>query len=324
MIVDSLEELIGGTPMLRMRRLCAAHGVEVELLAKLETCNPCSLKDRPALFMVDDAERRGLLAPGGTIVEASSGNAGIALTWIGRNRGYEVVICMSELMSDEHKQALVALGAQLELTPAADGIRGARERAQELAAQIPGAVYIEQHHNPANTESHAQTTGEEIWRDTAGRVDLFVHGLGSAGTIAGVARTLKAHRPSVRCVGFEPAEAPLISSGRFSAHRILGIGPGFIPRLYEPELVDELMTVKVSDAFAMCREVAAREGILVGISSGGSIHAALELARRPEFKAATIVVIIADNGREYLSVDGLFTIRDTAKTTPHDPGVPTN
>ncbi len=310
MIVGSLEELIGGTPMLRMHRLCAAAGVEVELLAKLETQNPGSLKDRPALYMIDDAERRGLLSPGGTIVEASSGNAGIALTWIGRNRGYEVVICMSELMSDEHKRVVRALGARLELTRASEGIRGARERAQKLATQIPGAVYIEQHHNPANTESHAQTTGEEIWRDTAGNVDVFVHGLGSAGTIAGVARALKAHKPSVRCVGFEPAEAPLISAGKFRAHRLLGIGPGFVPRLYEPDLVDELLTVKVADAFAMCREVAAREGLLVGISSGGSIHAALQLARRPEMRGATIVVIVADDGKDYLSVDGLFAVDD--------------
>ncbi|MCB9756241.1 MAG: cysteine synthase family protein [Myxococcales bacterium] len=306
MIVDSLQQLIGDTPMLRLGRVTAAHGVDVELLAKLELRNPYSLKDRPALAMIEEAEARGALAPGGTIVEASSGNAGIALTWIGRQRGYEVVICMSELMSDEHKRVLHALGARLELTPARDGIRGARARAQALARALPGAVYIEQHHNPANTRCHARTTGEEIWRDTAGRVDIFVHGLGSCGTLSGVARALKARKPEVRCVAFEPAEAPLISAGRFTAHRMLGVGPGFVPALYEPALVDELMTVSVDDAFAACRELATREGLLVGITSGGSVHAALQLARRPEHRGATIVVIFADGGKDYLSVDGLF------------------
>ncbi len=319
MIVDSLQQLIGSTPTLRLRRLTEARGLEVELLAKLELLNPYSLKDRPALFMIEEAERSGALRPGGTIIEASSGNAGVALTWIGRQRGYEVIICMSELMSDEHKRVLHALGARLELTPARDGIRGSRARALALAERLEGAVYFEQHHNPANTLSHARTTGEEIWRDTGGRVDIFVHGLGSCGTMAGVARTLKARKPELRCVAFEPAEAPLISEGRFTAHRMLGIGPGFIPRLYEPALIDELMTVRVADAFATCRELAAREGLLVGITSGGSVHAALTLASRPEHRGATIVVLIADSGKDYLSVDGLFPApREAAVVTQGD------
>jgi cysteine synthase A len=307
MIHDSLYALIGDTPLLRLTRLTKRRDLEVTLLAKLEMWNPYSLKDRPARFMIEDAERRGILAPGGTIVEASSGNAGVALSWIGRLRGYQVVICMSELMSDEHKRVMRALGARVELTPARDGIRGSRQRARELADSIEGAVYFEQHHNPANTRAHAETTGEEIWRDTEGRVNVFVHGLGSCGTMSGVARALKRHNPEIRCVAYEPTEAPLIATGQFQAHRLLGIGPGFVPRLYEPELIDELMTVGVDDAFASCRELAASEGLLVGISSGASLHAALTLAARPELREATIVIVFADSGKDYLSVDGLFT-----------------
>jgi cysteine synthase len=304
MIVDSLVELIGGTPMLRLNRLAA--GLPVEILAKLEMFNPYSLKDRPALYMVEDAERSGRLSPGGTIVEASSGNAGTALAYIGRLKGYQVVICMSELMSDEHKQQLRALGAELILTPASLGIRGSRQKAQELAASLPNAYYMEQHGNPANAQAHQETTAEEIWRDTAGRLDIFVHGLGSCGTMTGVARALRARKPSLRFVGYEPEGAALMSQGEFQPHRLLGIGPGFVPGLYEPDLIDEILTVRVEDAFATCRDVAAQEGLLVGITSGASAHVALELGRRPENAGKVIVVVFADAGQGYLSVDGLF------------------
>jgi cysteine synthase A len=304
MIANNLSELIGHTPMLRLNRLGA--GLDAEILAKLETFNPYSLKDRPALYMIGDAERSGHLAPGGTIVEASSGNAGIAMTYIGRLKGYHVVICMSELMSDEHKQLLRALGAELVLTPAELGIRGSREKARELAASLPNAYYMEQHHNPANTQSHRETTAEEIWRDTEGRVDIFVHGLGSCGTMTGVARALKDRKPSLRFVGFEPQGAALLSQGEFQPHRLLGIGPGFVPGLYEPDLMDEIVTVSVEDAFATCREIAAKEGFLAGITSGASAHVALDLARRPENAGKTIVIIFADAGQDYMSVDGLF------------------
>ena len=304
MIVDSLTELIGRTPMLRLSRLAA--GLDAEILAKLEMFNPYSLKDRPALNMIEDAERSGRLAPGGTIVEASSGNAGTALTYIGRLKGYHVVVCMSELMSDEHKQQLRALGAELVLTPAAQGIRGSRVRARELADSLPNAIYMEQHHNPANARSHADTTAEEIWRDTDGRIDIFVHGLGSCGTMTGVARALKARKPSLRCIGFEPEGAALMSQGEFTPHRLLGIGPGFVPGLYDPDLIDEIITVRVEDAFATCREIAAREGVLAGITSGASAYVALDLARRPEHAGKTIVIIFADAGQGYLSVPGLF------------------
>ena len=304
MIVNNLTELIGHTPMLRLNRLGA--GLDSEILAKLEMFNPYSLKDRPALYLIEDAEQSGRLAPGGTIVEASSGNAGIAMTFIGRLKGYHVVICMSELMSDEHKQLLVALGAELVLTPAELGIQGSREKARELAAALPNAMYMKQHDNPANARSHRETTAEEIWRDTEGRVDIFVHGLGSCGTITGVAQALKARKPSLRLVGFEPEGAALMSQGEFQPHRLLGIGPGFVPGLFDRELLDEILTVSVKDAFATCREIAATEGLLVGITSGASAHVALNLAGQPENAGKTIVVIFADAGQGYLSVDGLF------------------
>ena len=304
MIYDSLIELIGQTPMLRLNRLAA--GLDVQILAKLETFNPYSLKDRPALYMIEEAEHSGRLRPGGTIVEASSGNAGVAMTFIGRLKGYEVVICMSELMSDEHKQLLRALGAELVLTPAEQGIRGSRERAQELAANLPNSFYLEQHHNPANAQSHHETTAEEIWDDTGGDVDIFVHGLGSCGTMTGVASALKARNPSLLCIGFEPEGAALLSQGEFQPHRLLGIGPGFVPEVFDRTLMDDIVTVRVEDAFAACHEIAAKEGILAGITSGASAHVALELARRPENAGKTIVIIFADARQGYLSVEGFF------------------
>lgn len=304
MIVDTLTELVGGTPMLRLNRL--ADGLDAEILAKLEMFNPYSLKDRPARYLIQDAERSGRLKPGGTIVEASSGNAGVAMTYIGRLKGYRVVICMSELMSDEHKQLLRALGADLLLTPAEDGIRGSREKARELAEALPDAVYMEQHDNPANAQSHRETTAEEIWRDTEGGIDIFVHGLGSCGTMTGVAQALKERKPSLQFIGYEPEGAALMSQGQFQAHRLLGIGPGFVPGLFDRELMDDIVTVRVDDAFAACRQIAAREGLLVGITSGASAHVALDLARRPENAGKTIVIVFADAGQGYMSVDGLF------------------
>jgi cysteine synthase A len=293
--------------MLRLNRLAA--GLDAEILAKLETFNPYSLKDRPALYIIEEAERSGQLAPGGTIVEASSGNAGTALTYIGRLKGYDVIICMSELMSDEHKQLMRALGAELVLTPAESGIRGSREKAQQIAASLPNAIYTEQHHNPANARSHHDTTAEEIWRDTEGRVDIFVHGLGSCGTMTGVAQVLKARKPSVRCIGIEPEGAALMSQGEFKPHRLLGIGPGFVPALFDPDLMDEIVTVRVKDAFATCRRIAAEEGLMVGITSGASAYVALDLACQPENAGKTIVIVFADAGQAYMSVEGLF---DTA------------
>ena len=290
--------------MLRLNRLAA--GLDAEILAKLEMFNPYSLKDRPALYLIEDAECSGRLPPGGTIVEASSGNAGVALTYIGRLKGYHVVICMSEMMSDEHKQLLRALGAELVLTSAELGIRGSREKARELAETLPNAIYMEQHFNPANARSHRETTAEEIWQDTAGGVDIFIHGLGSCGTMTGVAQALKERKPSLRFVAYEPQGAALMSQGEFKPHKLLGIGPGFVPGLFDATLYDEIVTVRVEDAFAMCREIAAQEGLLVGITSGASAHVALEMARRPENAGQTIVIVFADAGQGYLSVEGLL------------------
>ncbi|MBC8230637.1 cysteine synthase A [bacterium] len=304
MVVNELTELIGHTPMLRLNHLAAGLGAEI--LAKLEMFNPYSLKDRPALYVIEDAERSGRLRPDGTIIEASSGNMGVALAYIGRLKGYHVIICMSELMSDEHKQLLRALGAELVLTPAELGIRGSREKAQELASTLPNAIYIEQHSNPANAQSHRETTAEEIWRDTEGQLDIFIHGLGSCGTITGVAQALKTRKPSIQFIGVEPAGAALMSQGEFKAHRLLGIGPGFVPGLFEPKLLDEIITVSEEDAFATCREIAAKEGLLVGITSGASAYVALNLAHCPENEGKTICIIFADAGQGYLSVEGLF------------------
>ncbi|MFN2168985.1 MAG: PLP-dependent cysteine synthase family protein [Anaerolineae bacterium] len=304
MIVDTLTDLIGHTPMLRLNRLAA--GLDAEILAKLEMFNPYSLKDRPALYMIEAAERSGQLKPGGTLIEASSGNAGTALAYIGRLRGYRVIICMAENMSDEHKQRMRALGAELELTPTTEAIEGSRRRARELAESLPNAVYLQQHFNGANAQSHVETTAEEIWRDTESRVDVFIHGLGSCGTLTGVARALKSRKPSVQCIGYEPEGAALIARGEFHPHRLLGIGPGFVPGLYEPELIDELVTVRAEDAYATCREIALKEGLLVGITSGASAYVALEMARRPENAGKTLVLIFADSGQGYLSVPGLF------------------
>jgi cysteine synthase A len=304
MIVNTLTDLIGKTPMLRLNRLAA--GLDIEILAKLEMFNPYSLKDRPALYIIEEAERSGQLAPGGTIVEASSGNAGTALTYIGRLKGYRVIICMSELMSDEHKQLMRALGAELVLTPAESGIRGSREKAQQIAASLPNAIYTEQHNNPANTKSHRETTAEEIWRDTDGQVDIFVHGLGSCGTMTGVAQVLRERKPSLRCIGIEPEGAALMSRGEFKPHRLLGIGPGFVPALFDRNLMDEIVTVRVEDAFATCRQIAAKEGLMVGITSGASAFVALDLARQPEAAGKTIVIVFADAGQAYMSVEGLF------------------
>jgi cysteine synthase A len=304
MIVNTLTDLIGNTPMLRLNRLAA--GLDVEILAKLEMFNPYSLKDRPAFYIIEEAERSGQLAPGGTIVEASSGNAGTALTYIGRLKGYHVIICMSELMSDEHKQLMRALGAELVLTPAESGIRGSREKAQEIADSLPNAIYTEQHHSPANAKSHRETTAEEIWRDTQGQVDIFVHGLGSCGTMTGVAQVLRDRKPSLRCIGIEPEGAALMSQGEFKPHRLLGIGPGFVPALFDRDLMDEIVTVRVEDAFATCRRIATEEGLMAGITSGASAFVALDLARQPENAGKTIVIVFADPGQAYMSVEGLF------------------
>jgi cysteine synthase A len=297
-------DLIGNTPLLALDRINEGGGARV--LGKCEFLNPIAIKDRPALWMIREAEKRGDIAPGATLVEATSGNTGMALAYLGRMRGYRVVLCMSEIQSLERRRVLAALGAELELTPAELGTKGAKARAMEIHRSTPGSFYVCQHDNMDNRLAHVETTSQEIWRDTDGRVDVFVAPLGTGGTLCGVAEALKARKPGFRAVGVEPSEAPFVSEGRFSPHRMMGTAPGFLPGILDRDLIDEIRTVSEESAFLTCRELAQREGILVGISSGASVRAALELAREPTLEDAVIVCMLCDSGERYLSVEGLF------------------
>ena len=297
-IANTLPELIGNTPLLRLERFAPGAGV----LAKLESFNPLSsAKDRAGLYMILDAEERGLLQPGAVIVEPTSGNTGVALAYIGRQRGYRVVLTMPETMSQERRSLLAALGAELVLTEGARGMGGAIERAKELLESTPGAWMPDQFNNPANARAHYETTGPELWRDTDGGVDVLVAGVGSGGTITGAGRYLKEQNPAIRVVAVEPAESPVLSGGRPGPHKIQGIGAGFVPDTLDTAVYDEVITVADEDAFAVGRELAAKEGLLVGISSGAAVAAATQLARRPENKGKTIVVILPDTGERYLT-----------------------
>ena len=300
----SVLDLIGNTPLLALDRVNASGGARV--LGKCEFLNPVAIKDRPALWMIREAEKRGDIRPGTTLVEATSGNTGMALAYIGRMRGYRVVLCMSEIQSVERRRVLQALGAEVVLTPAALGTKGAKARAMEIHAETPGSFYVGQHDNPDNRLAHTVTTAEEIWRDTEGRVDVFVAPLGTGGTLCGVADGLKPRKPGLKVVGVEPREAPFISEGRFQPHRMMGTAPGFMPGILDRDLIDEIAQVSEAEAFAMCRRLAEAEGILVGISSGAAVHAALELAARPENAGKVIVCVLCDSGERYLSVEGLF------------------
>jgi cysteine synthase A len=257
--------------------------------------------------MIHEAELRGELSPGATLIEATSGNTGMALAYVGRLKGYRVILCMSEIQSLERRRVLRALGAELHLTPAADGTKGAKARALELHASTPGSFYVGQHDNLDNRKAHRETTGPEIWRDTEGRVDVFVAPLGTGGTLCGVAEALKPLKADLQVVGVEPAEAPFISEGRFQPHRMMGTAPGFVPGVLDRAFVDDIMLVSEDEAFETCREMARTEGVLVGISSGASVAAALRLAAAPENAGKVIVCILCDSGERYLSVEGLFT-----------------
>jgi cysteine synthase A len=300
----SVTDLIGNTPLLALDRINA--GGEARVLGKCEFFNPIAIKDRPVFAMIREAEARGDIAPGATLIEATSGNTGMALAYIGRMRGYRVVLCMSEIQSLERRRVLGALGAELHLTPAALGTKGAKARAMELHAEMPGSFYVDQHDNLDNRRAHRETTGPEIWRDTDGQVDVFVAPLGTGGTLCGVAEALKPLKPGVQIVGVEPEEAPFISQGRFQPHRMMGTAPGFVPGVLDRTLLDDITLVSVEDAFRTCRELADSEGILVGISSGASACAALRLARDPRYEGALIVCMLCDSGERYLSVEGLF------------------
>lgn len=302
-IVDDISQLIGNTPLLRLSRF--APEAQADLLAKLELLNPYSIKDRTVLSMVDDAEARGLLAPGGTMIEATSGNTGLALAMLSAIRGYRCVLVMSAIQSVERRQLLRALGAELVLTPKEGGTKAAREEAKRIAAET-GAFYIGQHDNPANPRVHETQTAEELWRQTDGRIDVLVAGLGTGGTLVGVSRALKARKPSFSTIGVEPESSPFISQGVFRPHRMMGTAPGFRPGVLDDEHVDEIVLVGEEDAFEACRRIARTEGLVVGISSGAVAVAARRLAGDPAWAGRTVVCIFADSGQRYLSVEGLF------------------
>ena len=303
-IVQSLTELVGNTPLLELTRYSRNRGAEAALVAKLEYFNPAgSVKDRVALAMIEDAEERGVLKPGATLIEPTSGNTGVGLAFVAASKGYRLVLTMPETMSVERRNLLRALGAELVLTPGPQGMKGAIAEAERLRRETPGSVILQQFENPANPQVHRRTTAEEIWRDTDGRVDIFVAGVGTGGTVSGVGAELTRRKPGVRVVAVEPSDSPVLSGGEPGPHRIQGIGAGFVPGIYDPEAVDEVMTVDADDAMRAARQAAREEGLLVGISSGAALHAATLLARCPENRGKMIVVLLPDTGERYLSTD---------------------
>lgn len=301
-IKKNLTELVGSTPLLEVSRIEQEEGLKARLVVKLELFNPGgSVKDRVALAMINDAEQKGLLKPGATIIEPTSGNTGIGLAWVSVIKGYHLILTMPETMSVERRKLLSAYGAEIVLTPGADGMKGAIAKADELNASIEGSVILQQFANPANPAAHVATTGEEIWKDTDGSVDIFVAGVGTGGTVSGVAETLKAHKASVKVYAVEPDSSPVLSGGQSGPHKIQGIGAGFVPKNYHAEAIDGVIRVTNEDAFAGARQLAHNEGVLVGISSGAAFHAALELAKKPENEGKTIVALLPDTGERYLS-----------------------
>ena len=301
-IYTAVDQLIGGTPLLELTHIEQAEGLKARLLAKLEYLNPAgSVKDRVGKAMIDDAERRGLLKPGSVIIEPTSGNTGIGLAAVAAARGYRIIIVMPETMSVERRQIMKAYGAELVLTEGAKGMKGAIAKAQELAAQTPDSFIPGQFTNPANPSAHRATTGPEIWNDTDGTVDIFVAGVGTGGTLTGVGDYLKSQNSNVKVVAVEPAGSPVLSKGVAGAHKIQGIGAGFVPDTLNTKVYDEIITVENEDAFATGRELARKEGLLVGISSGAAVWAAAQLAKRPENQGKRIVVLLPDTGDRYLS-----------------------
>ena len=305
-IYSSQLELVGHTPLVEVQRVAARRSLRARLLVKLESYNPAgSVKDRTVLAMIEAAERDGILRPGSTIVEATSGNTGVGLAFAAAVKGYAVVIVMPETMSVERRRLVAAYGARLELTPGAEGMKGALARAETLRASIDGAVTLGQFVNPANPAVHAATTGEEVWNDTEGGVDVFVAGVGTGGTVSGVGKALKAHRPEVEIVAVEPDASPVLSGGAAAPHKIQGIGAGFVPETYDGSVVDRILRVTNEEAVAATRELAAVEGMLCGISSGAAFSAALRLAADEAYAGKTIVALLPDTGERYLST-GVF------------------
>ena len=301
-IARQLTDLVGNTPLLEFSNFNASKGLKPQVIGKLEYFNPAgSVKDRIALAMIEDAEAKGLLKPGTTIIEPTSGNTGVGLAFVSASKGYKLILTMPETMSAERRNLLKALGARLVLTPGAEGMKGAIAKAEELRDATPGSIILQQFENPANPAVHIRTTAEEIWRDTDGKVDLFVAGVGTGGTVSGVGAGLKAHNPNVQIVAVEPSDSPVLSGGKPGPHKIQGIGAGFIPKTYNGEVVDKILQVTNDDAIRTSRELAGKEGLLVGISSGAAVYAAVELAKLPENEGKTIVALLPDTGERYLS-----------------------
>lgn len=305
-IYDRVTDLIGGTPLVALDRIAQKYGVHARILAKLECMNPAgSAKDRAALSMIEDAERTGKLGPGATIIEPTSGNTGIGLASVAAPRGYHVILVMPETMSLERRRLIATYGAEIVLTPGQLGMQGAVDKADALSREIPNSMVIGQFVNPANPAAHYRTTGPEIWRDTDGAVDVLVAGVGTGGTVSGAGRYLKEQNPNVQVVAVEPADSPLLSQGKAGPHGIQGIGANFVPDALDRTVYDMIQTVETDDAKRLAREIARSEGILVGISSGAAVSAAIELAKKPAFANKTIVAVLPDTGERYLST-GMF------------------
>ncbi|WP_455625698.1 cysteine synthase A [Parabacteroides sp.] len=301
-IARQLTDLVGNTPLLEFSNFNASKGLKAQVIGKLEYFNPAgSVKDRIALAMIEDAEAKGLLKPGATLIEPTSGNTGVGLAFVSASKGYKLILTMPDTMSAERRNLLKALGARLVLTPGAEGMKGAIAKAEELRDATPGSIILQQFENPANPAAHIRTTAEEIWRDTDGKVDVFVAGVGTGGTVSGVGAGLKAHNPNVRIVAVEPSDSPVLSGGKPGPHKIQGIGAGFIPKTYNGEVVDKILRVTNDDAIRTSRELAEKEGLLVGISSGAAVYAAVELAKLPENEGKMIVALLPDTGERYLS-----------------------
>ena len=303
-IAKKLTELIGHTPLMELSGYSRKYGLQENIVAKLESFNPAgSVKDRVALSMIEDAEKRGVLKPGATIIEPTSGNTGVGLAMVATIKGYQLILTMPETMSLERRNLLKALGAQIVLTDGLAGMAGSITKAEELKDSIPGSVILQQFENPSNAEVHTRFTGEEIWQDTDGQVAVFVAGVGTGGTVCGVARALKKHNPNVYIVAVEPASSPVLEGGKAASHRIQGIGANFVPGIYDASVVDEVMPVPDDEAIRAGRELAATEGLLAGISSGAAVYAARQLSLRPEFKNKKIVALLPDTGERYLSTE---------------------
>ncbi len=302
MIHKNITDLIGHTPLVELSKFSALQGLDTPIIAKVEFFNPGgSVKDRVGLAMIEDAERKGILKPGATIIEPTSGNTGVGLALASAVKGYKLILTMPETMSVERRNLVKAYGAHVKLTPGKDGMPGAIKAAEALRQSIPGAVILEQFENPANPRKHYETTGVEIWNDTDGKIDIFVAGVGTGGTISGIGKYLKEQNPNVKVVAVEPASSPVLNGGPSGAHKIQGIGAGFVPKTYDASVVDEVLDIAGDDAIRAGRQLAQNDGMLVGISSGAAAFAAAQLAKRPENKGKTIVALLPDTGERYLS-----------------------